>query len=88
MTDTSCSELQLINSDIDTAITIGGDRCMISNCKLAGGVTVSSTAFDTGISNSYIGSTVTISASATRTRVIGCATDTSISDSGTGSSLV
>lgn len=78
-----------------TSITIGGDDNRFTNCVFSQNVTVASTADDCGFVNCQIGAdngggsnTLTISASATGTRVIGCMTDAAISDSGTGTVLL
>jgi hypothetical protein len=79
------------NCRFNTAVSLNGDENKYTNCHFVAGATVPSGANDNGFVNSQFGplngggaSTITIAASAFRTRIVGCMTDAAISDSGTG----
>lgn len=94
LTDANADNHVFVNCKFDAAMVVAGDRNKFANCDFIGGVSVPSGADDNGFSNCQAGAdagggagTITISAGANRTRVLGCMTDAAISDSGAGSAL-
>jgi len=94
LTDASATNNKFTNVRVANSVTIGGDRHKFTNCDLLGGVSVSSGADDNGFSNCQFGAdagggsnTLTIVSGSNRTRVVGCMSDASISDSGTNTEL-
>jgi len=91
LTDANSNNCCLNNCRWSEASTIAGDRHKLTNCDILGGVSVSSGADDNGFVNCQIGPdagggalTLTVVAGSNRTRIVGCMSDSALSDSGTG----
>ncbi len=96
MSDAALDAVHVVDSRMSSAVTIAGDGHTFSGVHFLSGATVSSGADDNGFSNCLFGDvlvggmshTLTITAGANRTRVVGCALDAALSDSGTGTEAV
>ena len=79
----SCNLIGCIGKNTDLTIPSGDNFNLFTNCELDQ-VILQSGADDNGFSNCKLNTRFVVQAGSNRTRMIGCTTDTAISDAGTG----